>query len=80
MGSISVILLLGVANSLFNIKTLYITSVVVFEVGSPTCGASPNMNAMICGRIIAGIGGAGMYLGYTYFTLYLRLDQFCLVH
>ena len=65
MGSVYVILLIGVANGLFNIKILYIAGIVVFEVGSAICGAAPNMNAMICGRIIAGMGGAGIYMGYV---------------
>jgi MFS family permease len=65
MGSVSIILLVGVAYGLFNIKILYIASIVLFEVGSAVCGAAPNMNAMICGRIIAGMGGAGIYLGYV---------------
>jgi MFS family permease len=64
MGSVAVILLIGVSNGLFNIKILYIVSLLIFEVGSATCGAAPNMNAMICGRIIAGMGGAGIYIGY----------------
>ena len=40
-----------------------IGSIVVFEIGSAICGAAPNMNAMIVGRVIAGMGGAGMYMG-----------------
>jgi MFS family permease len=37
--------------------------VTVFSVGSALCGAAPNMNALIVGRVIAGVGGAGVYLG-----------------
>ncbi|CEJ86583.1 hypothetical protein VHEMI04147 [[Torrubiella] hemipterigena] len=47
----------------FNAKWVYIFFVVVFEVGSAICGAAPSMNIMILGRAIAGIGGAGMYIG-----------------
>lgn len=65
MGSVSVILLLGVANCLFDIKVLYIGSTLLFAIGSAICGAAPNMNAMICGRIIAGMGGAGRYIGFV---------------
>ena len=65
MGSVSVILLLGWCYALFEIKYLIIGSVVAFEAGSALCGAAPNMNAMIVGRVIAGIGGAGMYLGFV---------------
>lgn len=63
MGSVSVILLVGCFYGLFEIKYLMIASVVIFEVGSVICGAAPTMNAIIVGRVIAGLGGAGMYLG-----------------
>ncbi|KAJ5980927.1 hypothetical protein N7481_008225 [Penicillium waksmanii] len=48
---------------IFSAKFLYLFSVVMFEVGSAVCGAAPSMNAMIVGRAVAGLGGAGMYLG-----------------
>lgn len=63
MGSVATILLIGTCYGLFDIKYLLIAGVVLFETGSAICGAAPNMNAMIVGRVIAGIGGAGMYLG-----------------
>ena len=63
MGSVSVILVMGSCYGLFEVKYLLIGSIVVFEAGSALCGAAPNMNVLIVGRIIAGIGGAGMYLG-----------------
>lgn len=47
----------------FDPKWLYIWSVLGFEVGSAVCGAAPSMNALIIGRAIAGLAGAGMYLG-----------------
>lgn len=34
-----------------------------FEIGSAVCGAAPSMNALIIGRAIASLSGAGMYLG-----------------
>ena len=48
---------------LFDAKWLYIASIVVFELGSLLCGVSPTMDTLIVGRVIAGAGGAGMYLG-----------------
>jgi MFS family permease len=63
MGSVAMILLIGTCYGLFEIKYLLISSVVLFEAGSAICGGAPSMNAMIIGRVIAGIGGAGMYLG-----------------
>ncbi|KAI9147511.1 Efflux pump alnA [Paramyrothecium foliicola] len=47
----------------FNSKWFYIFNVFLFEVGSAICGAAPNMEAMIVGRAICGVGGAGLYVG-----------------
>lgn len=47
----------------FNAKILYLTCVLLFEVGSALCGAAPNVDALIVGRAIAGVGGAGIYMG-----------------
>ncbi|KAL8791208.1 MAG: hypothetical protein Q9213_000165 [Squamulea squamosa] len=62
LGSIS-ILPWSKAYGVFNVKYLYCAHVTMFEVGSAICGAAPNMNAMILGRVIAGAGGSGMYVG-----------------
>jgi MFS family permease len=53
----------GKAYGMFNVKWLHIGSVLIFTVGSAICGAAPTMTALIVGRVIAGIGGAGLYLG-----------------
>ncbi|KIH86272.1 hypothetical protein SPBR_08884 [Sporothrix brasiliensis 5110] len=51
-------------------KWAYIGGIVVFEVGSALCGGAPNMDALIVGRVIAGMGGSGMYLGgLTHFSV-----------
>lgn len=63
MGSVAVILLIGKLYGTFEIKWLIVSSIVTFEVGSAICGAAPSSNALIVGRVIAGIGGAGMYIG-----------------
>lgn len=47
----------------FNAKWTYIICVTMFELGSAVCGAAPNMNALIVGRAICGVGGSGMYVG-----------------
>lgn len=54
---------LGKLSGLFDAKWLYIISVVVFEAASALCGGAPNMKAMIVGRVFAGAGGIGMYIG-----------------
>jgi MFS family permease len=63
MASVATILLLCRAYALFDVKVLLLSSIVVFEIGSAICGAAPTSDALIIGRVIAGIGGAGMYLG-----------------
>lgn len=65
MGSVAGILFIGRLYEMFNIKWLMNTSIIVFEIGSALCGAAPNMNALIVGRVIAGLGGSGMYIGYV---------------
>lgn len=55
---------------LFDIKWLYFGFVVLFEIGSAISGAAPTMNALIIGRLIAGIGGCGIYVGsLTFFSV-----------
>ncbi|KAK2596506.1 hypothetical protein N8I77_013393 [Diaporthe amygdali] len=69
LGSVS-ILPLGKAFGVFNVKWLFIGCVVGFEVGSAICGAAPNMQAMIIGRVIQGVTGSGVYSGgLTYIAL-----------
>lgn len=69
LGSVSVILLNGVLYTSFNMKWVYITALVLFEIGSALCGAAPNMAALIVGRVIAGAGGSGIFMGcLSFFT------------
>lgn len=63
MASAATLLTFTRAYGLFNVKALTMISVFVFEVGSALCGAAPTSTSLIVGRVIAGIGGAGMYLG-----------------
>lgn len=70
MGSVSIILLLGRLLSSFDIKTIFLGAVILFEAGSALCGAAPSMPALIVGRVVAGMGGSGIYLGcLTYFSV-----------
>ncbi|KZM20793.1 uncharacterized protein EKO05_0010858 [Ascochyta rabiei] len=70
LGSVCVILLLGTLFNTFNMKWVYIATVIVFEAGSALCGGAPNMTALIVGRVIAGAGGSGIYLGsLQYFSV-----------
>ena len=56
---------------MFDVKVLLLSSLFVFEVGSALCGAAPSSAALIVGRVIAGAGGAGMYMGaLTYISVF----------
>lgn len=51
----------------FDAKYNYIVSLVLFEIGSALCGAANKMDVLIFGRALAGMGGAGLYLGVMTF-------------
>ncbi|KAL9112376.1 MAG: hypothetical protein Q9187_007769 [Circinaria calcarea] len=63
LGSTVAILPLGKAYTIFDTKWIFIGCLTMFAAGSALCGAAPSMNAIIIGRVWAGAGGAGMYLG-----------------
>ncbi|OJD33660.1 mfs aflatoxin efflux [Diplodia corticola] len=56
-------LLFGKLYTLYSVKGVMLTSVVVFELGSVICGAAPSSAAFIVGRAIAGVGAAGIFAG-----------------
>ncbi|KAL8753064.1 MAG: hypothetical protein Q9199_005309 [Rusavskia elegans] len=47
----------------FDVKTVYLVSVILFEVGSVLCAAAPTSAVFITGRSIAGVGAAGLFQG-----------------
>jgi MFS family permease len=53
----------GKSYAMFDTKWLYFFSLTMFAAGSALCGGAPSMDALIIGRVWAGAGGAGMYLG-----------------
>ena len=55
----------GKAFKYFDLKITFIVSVLIFELGSLICGVAPNSKALIVGRAIAGVGGAGISVGGT---------------
>lgn len=56
----------GKSYKYFPLKTTFFTSVAIFEIGSLICATSPNSTALIVGRSIQGLGGAGVTGGvYT---------------
>ncbi|KAK6082380.1 major facilitator superfamily transporter [Seiridium cupressi] len=56
----------GKAYKHFNLKLVFLITVLLFEVGSLICGVAQNSITLIVGRAIAGLGGAGVTGGiYT---------------
>ena len=60
----------GKAYGVYSVKWLFLSTVILFETGSVVCGAAPNVYALIIGRVLAGVGGSGMYSGcLTYISV-----------
>ncbi|RSM13827.1 hypothetical protein CDV31_005697 [Fusarium ambrosium] len=49
--------------TLFDARILYLTSIMIFEVGTILCAAAPNSASLITGRVISGAGAAGLLCG-----------------
>lgn len=63
LGSVATIAAWAKAYDVFDTKWMYVGSLLHFAAGSTLCAAAPTMDALIIGRVWAGAGGAGMYLG-----------------
>ncbi|KAF2272825.1 MFS general substrate transporter [Westerdykella ornata] len=63
-------LVFGKVYSVFSIKGTFLTSILLFEVGSALCGAAPNSIAFIIGRAIAGLGSGGIMSGVIVVIVY----------
>ncbi|KAJ5579705.1 Major facilitator superfamily domain general substrate transporter [Penicillium hispanicum] len=55
----------GKAYKYFPLKITFLATLFLFELGSLICGVAPNPNALIVGRAISGVGGAGIVTGGT---------------
>lgn len=47
----------------FAMKQVYIAATLLFELGSIVCATASNPIGFIAGRLIAGAGGGGLYVG-----------------
>ncbi|KAJ5088779.1 major facilitator superfamily domain-containing protein [Penicillium angulare] len=63
LASASSQLLFGRIYKFYNMKRVFLTSVVGFEIGSVICGAAPTSGAFIAGRAIAGFASSGIFSG-----------------
>lgn len=55
----------GKAFKYFPLKPTFMLTLFFFELGSLICGVAPGPNALIVGRAISGVGGAGIATGGT---------------
>ncbi|KAI0204331.1 MFS general substrate transporter [Astrocystis sublimbata] len=70
LGSVATISLFGSLYTNLEVKWLYLGSILTFEIGSAICGAAPNMQVLAFARVVAGVGGTGLYLGgVTYINI-----------
>lgn len=53
----------GKAYKYFNLKTVFLMSILVFEVGNAVCALAPTSEMLISGRIVAGCGSGGIMTG-----------------
>ncbi len=56
-------LLFGKLYTLYSVRVVLLSSVLIFEVSSAICGAAPSSTAFIVGRALAGVGAAGIFAG-----------------
>lgn len=63
-------LMFGKFYMFYSIKTVFLTAVGLFEIGSAVCGAAPSSVAFIVGRAIAGIGAGGIFSGVIIIIVY----------
>ncbi|KAF7294640.1 Major facilitator transporter-like protein [Mycena indigotica] len=47
---------------IFSAKWTLIAAITIFEAGSIVCGAASNVNQLIAGRAVSGVGAAGIYV------------------
>ena len=70
------LLVFGKIYTFLNVKTTFLTAVVLFEVGSAICGAAPSSIAFIIGRAIAGLGAGGVQSGVVGFPFSSLMTHF----
>ncbi|KAG5913417.1 hypothetical protein E4U42_001187 [Claviceps africana] len=56
-------LIFGKLYAFYSVKWVYLAAILLFELGSLVCGATPNSIGLILGRAVAGLGAAGVFSG-----------------
>ncbi|KAH6684655.1 MFS gliotoxin efflux transporter glia [Halenospora varia] len=66
----------GKAYKYFPLKSAFLLTIAIFEIGSLICGVAQNSTTLIVGRAVAGIGGAGIASGiYTIIAFTAKPNQ-----
>ncbi|KAI0442994.1 major facilitator superfamily transporter [Xylaria telfairii] len=63
LGGYVAILPMAKLYAIYDAKWVYIVNIVLFIGFSALCGAAPNISAIIVGRVLLGVSGAGIYCG-----------------
>ncbi|KAI1336204.1 putative MFS aflatoxin efflux pump [Xylariaceae sp. FL0016] len=63
-------LLFGKLYSFYPVRAVFMTTILLFEIGSAVCGSAPNSMAFIIGRAIQGVGSAGIFSGAIVVIVY----------
>ncbi|TIC95019.1 Efflux pump roqT [Colletotrichum higginsianum] len=56
-------LVFGRIYKFYNLRVSFLSSILIFEIGSLICGVAPSSPVLIAGRAIAGVGSAGIFTG-----------------
>lgn len=62
IGQASFSIFFGQTLAIFSSKSIWLVSLFLFELGSVVSGVAPNMNAMLAGRTVSGVGAAGIFM------------------
>jgi MFS family permease len=73
-------LLFGKIYTFYSTKVVFLSAIVLFEIGSALCGAAPSSKAFIVGRAIAGWGSAGIFGGVIVIMVYTVCIFSCALH
>ncbi|KAF2464430.1 MFS general substrate transporter [Lindgomyces ingoldianus] len=65
------ILLYGRIYTFLPTKWVFLSGILLFEIGSAICGAAPNSLILIVGRAIAGLGSSGIFTGAILIMLHI---------
>jgi EmrB/QacA subfamily drug resistance transporter len=68
--SCAFILLYGRLYTFYSTKAVFLSGIILFEIGSAICGAAPSSMILIIGRAIAGLGSSGIFTGAISIMMY----------